>query len=96
MRREVALYRFLASERQAVREKAEAEEQARRDEEEKLRSEAEAEKARAEAAARDAEAARRRAAETPVLNIPPAQDLFQPELTPLESPTIQTLPGVEQ
>jgi hypothetical protein len=100
LRREVALYRFLADERQAAREKAEAEERARREEEERLRAEAavRAERERAEAAARQAEENRRRAEQAPpVLNIPPAQDLFAPDGTaPLATPGVQGLPGVEQ
>nr|CAD6412167.1 AsmA family protein [Rhizobium sp. Q54] len=99
LRRETALYRFLAAERQAAREKAEAEERARR-EEERLRAEAaaRAERERAEAAAREAEENRRRAEQAPpVLNIPPAQELFSPGgSAPLETPSIQGLPGVEQ
>lgn len=58
LRREVALYRFQASERQAAREKAEAEERMRREEAEKARLAAEEAAARQEAERRAAEAAR--------------------------------------
>lgn len=90
LRREVSLYRFAAEKR----ERAEAEERARA-EEEARRAEAEAERERVEAAARAAEEARRRAEQVPTLNIPPTQDLFRDDLTPLQSPTIQGLPGAD-
>ena len=91
LRREVSLYRFAAAEREAARERARVEEEARR----RAEDEAEAERERAQAAARAAEEARRRAEQVPTLNIPPTQDLFRDDLAPLQTPTIQGLPGVE-
>ncbi|NKN36252.1 AsmA family protein [Agrobacterium sp. a22-2] len=68
LRREVALYRFQATERQVAREKAEAEERLRREEAEKARLAAEEAAARQEVERRAAEAAR--AVDPPV--VPPA------------------------
>lgn len=105
LRREVSLHRYVAAEREAARERAEAEERARAEAEERARVEAEArlraeaeaqaEREKAAAAARAAEEAQRRAEQVPTLTIPPTQDLFQEDLTPLQTPTIQSLPGVE-
>ncbi|MFN7103855.1 MAG: AsmA family protein [Pseudorhizobium sp.] len=99
LRREVALYRFLEEERQAARERAEAEERARREAEEARRqaeAAAQAERERAEAAAPAAEEERRRAQPvTPELTVPPTDDIFRQDLAPLQTPSIQNLPGVQ-
>ena len=99
LRREVALYRFLEEERQAARERAEAEERARREAEEARRqaeAAAQAERERAEAAARAAEEELRRSQQVaPTLSVPPTGDVFRENLAPLQTPSIQNLPGVQ-
>lgn len=98
LRREVALYRYLAAERQAARDRAEAEEQSRREEEARrqAQAQAQAERERAEAAARAAEEERRRREQSPpVLSLPPSPDVFRQDLPSLQAPTLQNLPGVQ-
>ncbi|HEV7433880.1 MAG TPA: AsmA family protein [Pseudorhizobium sp.] len=99
LRREVALYRYQAAEREAARLRAEAEEQARREEEARRQAEAaaRAEQERAAAAARAAEEQRRREEQQRALelSVPPTQDVFRQDLPPLTTPSIQNLPGVQ-
>ena len=99
LRREAALYRYLADERRAARERAEAEERARREEEARRQAEAaaQAEREKAEAAARAAEAREEQMDQqpSPALAVPPTQDIFRQDLPPLQTPSIQNLPGVE-
>ena len=99
LRREVALYRFLEEVRQAARERAETEDRARREAEEARRqaeAAAQAERERAEAAARAAEEELRRSQQVaPTLSVPPTGDVFRENLAPLQTPSIQNLPGVQ-
>nr|WP_210347946.1 AsmA-like C-terminal region-containing protein [Agrobacterium rosae] len=80
LRREVALYRFQATERQAALERAAAAEQTRKQEEERLRAMAqerlEAEKASQERLKRQQEA-QPKPQPDPVLTVPPTGDLFR-------------------
>ncbi|WP_416407113.1 AsmA family protein [Agrobacterium rosae] len=90
LRREVALYRFQATERQAALERAAAAEQTRKQEEERLRAMAqerlEAEKASQERLKRQQEA-QPKPQPDPVLTVPPTGDLFRQPSPPSGSPS---------
>ncbi len=77
LRREVALYRFQAAERQAAKERAEAEERARKAEEERLRALAQ-ERLQAEKEQQERLQRQQQTPEaTPTLRIPPTQDVIR-------------------
>jgi hypothetical protein len=93
LRREVALYNFRAAQRQAAREKAEAEERARLEEEARQRAEAEALRE-----AILAEQRRQRETEqpsSPVLTVPPTDEVLREALPPVGGSSFQNLPGVQ-
>ena len=77
LRREVALYRFQAAERQAAKERAEAEERARKAEEERLRALAQ-ERLQAEKEQQERLQRQQQTPEaTPTLRVPPTQDVIR-------------------
>ena len=89
LRREVALYNFQAVERQAAREKAEAEE--------RLRQEAaEAERQRQESVARAAEEQRQRQNSSPQLIVPPTEGALRETLPDIPPRDVPNLPGVQR
>nr|WP_282571502.1 AsmA family protein [Neorhizobium turbinariae] len=92
LRREVALYNFLAAEREASRIKAEAEERARLQEEEAERQRQAAEAA----AARAAEEEREKQAAPPPFIIPPESEILSPPPALSPSGPGPDLPGIQQ
>ncbi|MFB9947205.1 AsmA family protein [Rhizobium puerariae] len=89
LRREVALYNFQAVERQAAREKAEAEEKARQQ-----AAEAERQRQAAEAAARAAEEERQKQIDQSPFIVPPTDSVLRQNLPAIPSGNMQNLPGV--
>ncbi|SMF71342.1 AsmA family protein [Xaviernesmea oryzae] len=90
LRREAALYNFQAAERQAAREKAEAEERTRQ-------AAAEAERQRQQAAARAAQEERQRQNNSePQLIVPPTEGALRQTLPEILPPEVPNLPGVQR
>ena len=95
LRREVALYNFQAAEREAARQKAEAEERARQEAEARRQAEAETRRQAVLAEQRRQRETQGNQPSAPVLSVPPTEDVIRESLPPLGNSAFQSLPGVQ-